>query len=287
MERKKDAACLLVLAVGLLVGIGGCAVRLTTAGAMVREVSEPTLLERCEFLGVVEANSNTAVMVAAGLQGFSGNTDGIDRRGMPGPKIIRKLRNKIGELGGNVFLLASGDRFEAEAEAYRCADEVTTVRELRQAAEAGDADAQYNLGVRYVNGEGTPQDFGEAYRWYQLAAEQGHAMAQAALGGMYFLGRGILKDDLEAVRWFRRAAEQGTEVAQGFLGRMYASGEGVLRDLVLAHMWYNIAGANGLDVEITFEATERLEAMMSRADINRAMELARRCMESDYQDCGL
>ncbi len=277
----------MVLAVGLLVGIGGCAARLTAAGAMVREVSEPTLLESCEFLGVVEANRNTAVMVVAGLQGFSGNTDGIDRRGMPGTEVIQKLRNKIGELGGNVFLLANGDRFEAEAEAYRCADEVTTVRALRQAAEAGDADAQYNLGVLYVNGEGTPQDFDEAYRWYHLAAEQGHPMAQAVLGGMYFFGRGILKDDLEAVRWYRRAAEQGNEVAQGFLGRMYANGEGVPQDLVLAHMWYNIAGANGLDVEITFEATERLGTMMSRADINRAMESAHRCMESDYQDCGL
>ena len=84
--------------------------------------------------------------------------------------------------------------------------------------------------------------------------------------------RGTLKDDLEAVRWYRRAAGQGHEVAQGFLGRMYTNGEGVPQDLVLAHMWYNTAGANGLDVEISFEATERLEAMMTRADINRAME---------------
>ena len=75
--------------------------------------------------------------------------------------------------------------------------------------------------------------------------------------------RGTLKDDLEAVRWYRRAAGQGHEVAQGFLGRMYTNGEGVPQDLVLAHMWYNIAGANGLDVEIAFEATERLEAMMT------------------------
>ena len=281
----------MVLAVGLSMGIGGCATRLTAAGAMVREAYDPTILERCEFLGILEADSNTAAAVAAGLTGFSDGAAGrpsrpLDRGGAPRSSVMRKLRNKIAELGGDVFILVGGDRLEVQAEAYRCADEATTVRETRQAAEAGDADAQYNLGGRYVNGEGTPQDFGEAYRWYQLAAEQGHAMAQAVLGGMYFLGRGILKDDLEAVRWFRRAAEQGNEVAQGFLGRMYTSGEGVLRDLVLAHMWYNIAGANGLDVEIAFEATERLEAMMSRADINRAMELARRCMESDYQDCG-
>ena len=40
---------------------------------------------------------------------------------------------------------------------------------FRQAAEQGDADAQYSLGVMYVNGEGVPQDFGEAYKWFNLA----------------------------------------------------------------------------------------------------------------------
>ena len=46
---------------------------------------------------------------------------------------------------------------------------------LRVRAEAGDAEAQNNLGVMYANGEGVPQDDAEAVRWYGLAAEQGHA----------------------------------------------------------------------------------------------------------------
>ena len=41
---------------------------------------------------------------------------------------------------------------------------------LRVRAEAGDAEAQVNLGVRYDNGLGVPQDDAEVLRWYRLAA---------------------------------------------------------------------------------------------------------------------
>ena len=46
--------------------------------------------------------------------------------------------------------------------------------ETRRLAEQGDADAQYNLGYRYVTGIGVPQDRAEAVRWLRLAADQGH-----------------------------------------------------------------------------------------------------------------
>jgi len=45
------------------------------------------------------------------------------------------------------------------------------------AAEQGDAEAQYNLGVRYANGEGVPEDYKEAVKWFRKAAEQGFAAA--------------------------------------------------------------------------------------------------------------
>ena len=40
-------------------------------------------------------------------------------------------------------------------------------------AELGDADAQNNLGLRYLIGEGAPQDYKKATEWFPLAAEQG------------------------------------------------------------------------------------------------------------------
>lgn len=51
--------------------------------------------------------------------------------------------------------------------------------DLRQAAEAGDAEAQIELGVLYEYGFGLPKNEVPALAWYTLAAEQGHAKAAA------------------------------------------------------------------------------------------------------------
>ena len=155
----------------------------------------------------------------------------------------------------------------------------------RQAAEQGDADAQYNLGLMYRNGLGVIQDFAEAVRWYRLAAEQGNAHAQILLGLSYESGDGVIQDEAEAVRWYRLAAEQGDASAQYHLGFRYEFGEGVIKDEVLAHMWFNIAGANG--IEFAREERDRVEGKLTRAEISRATELARACVASDYQDCAL
>ena len=69
----------------------------------------------------------------------------------------------------------------------------------RARAEAGDASAQYNLGVMYATGRDVPQDDAEAVAWYRRAAEQGHTEAQYNLGRMYAAGRGVQEDDAEAL----------------------------------------------------------------------------------------
>ncbi len=44
---------------------------------------------------------------------------------------------------------------------------------LRAAAEQGNAEAQYNLGLMYLEGQGVKQDNVEAYAWIRTAAAQG------------------------------------------------------------------------------------------------------------------
>ena len=51
----------------------------------------------------------------------------------------------------------------------------------RKAAEQGDPDAQYNLGLMYDNGNGVQRNYAEALRWLRMAAKQGFADAQTAL----------------------------------------------------------------------------------------------------------
>ena len=85
---------------------------------------------------------------------------------------------------------------------------------LRQRAEQGDADAQYNLGFVYQTGLGVPQDFVEAVRWYRLAADQGFAEAQANLGRAYYTGQGVPQDYVEAHKWANLATARVTEQLQ-------------------------------------------------------------------------
>ena len=81
--------------------------------------------------------------------------------------------------------------------------------QLRQAADQGDAEAQYKLGVRYAEGDGVPQDHREAVKWYRLAAEQALAEAQDNLGRMYARGDGVPEDYVKADVWLNLAAAQG------------------------------------------------------------------------------
>jgi TPR repeat protein len=47
----------------------------------------------------------------------------------------------------------------------------------------------------YANGQGVPQDYAEAVKWFRKAAEQGNAMAQYNLGIAYANGQGVSRDD--------------------------------------------------------------------------------------------
>ena len=119
------------------------------------------------------------------------------------------------------------------------------VRWFRRAAEQGDASGQNNLGVMYSRGRGVRQDDSEAVRWYRRAAEQGHALGQNNLGVRYRDGLGVVQDYGEAVRWFRRAAEQGHAGGQNNLGVMYSRGRGVRQDDSEAVRWFRRAAEQG------------------------------------------
>jgi len=117
--------------------------------------------------------------------------------------------------------------------------------DLRNLVHQGDAEAQYELGRRYYDGEGVAKDTLEAVKWFRKAADQGHAFAQTGLGRCYRDGLGVKKDAIEAMKWFRKAAEQGDAFCQTSLGNCYRVGEGVAKDDVEAVKWYRKAAEQG------------------------------------------
>ncbi|MCH8172945.1 MAG: sel1 repeat family protein [Proteobacteria bacterium] len=135
--------------------------------------------------------------------------------------------------------------FEKGLEAYDQGDYKTALKEWLIDANQGYAEAQYNLGLMYANGEGVSENDAEAVRWYRLAADQGYDKAQYNLGVMYLNGQGVPQDYAEAMRWYCLAADQGLTEAQYNLGVMYTKGEGVPKNYIIAYMWFNLAATQG------------------------------------------
>ncbi len=81
---------------------------------------------------------------------------------------------------------------------------------LKLAAEKGHAQAQYQVGMHYVNGKDTEQDDAKALQWLQKSAAQGYRPAQSYLAWMAMLGLGTHQDLNEAIHWFVSAHEPKT-----------------------------------------------------------------------------
>ena len=114
-------------------------------------------------------------------------------------------------------------------------------------------------------------------------ALNGNADAQYNLGIMYASGLGVIQDYNEAVKWFRLSSSQENAQALEIYGLMYASGRGVTHDYVRAHMWLNISASSG---DKNAEANLDIVAKkMTPTQIEKAQEMAQRCMKSNYKNC--
>lgn len=114
-----------------------------------------------------------------------------------------------------------------------------------KAAKQGNINAQSTLGLMYYEGQGVPQNYAEAAKWFRKAAEQGDSSTQFALGSMFVLGDGVKKDFAKALMWYRKAADQGSADAQKALGLMYDQGKGVKKNYEKAAKWYRRAAEQG------------------------------------------
>ncbi len=86
------------------------------------------------------------------------------------------------------------------------ADYGTALKVWMSAAEGGDPDAQYYVGVLYEKGaEGQP-NYTKAASWYRQAAERGVSRAAVNLGRLYEQGTGVEKNSVEAGKWFAKAS---------------------------------------------------------------------------------
>ena len=91
---------------------------------------------------------------------------------------------------------------------------LSTIDALRARATQGDADAQFELGVKYAAGSDVRTNDKEAAKWFTSAARQGNVQAEQMLGDFYLLGRGVPKDLVRAYAWSAKAAAAGDEASK-------------------------------------------------------------------------
>jgi Sel1 repeat len=117
---------------------------------------------------------------------------------------------------------------------------------LRSRAEAGEARAQFLLGLAYEYGyAGLTKDVAEALRWNTRAAEQGIGLAETWVGDFYYDGIGVPIDYAAALGWYRRGSEHGYAPASRYVGDFHLFGLGTDRSPEQAIEWYSRAATQG------------------------------------------
>jgi TPR repeat protein len=135
---------------------------------------------------------------------------------------------------------------------------------LYRKAEQNDPDAEYNLGLRLLRGEGLPRNEAEAATWFERAARMGDARAQFQLGEVYTSGTGVPQDQVTGYTWMTLASSNGDTQAEAAirgltpelsgpdiarvrwnLAEMYKNGIGTRADKSAAYVWYSLAEAAG------------------------------------------
>lgn len=171
---------------------------------------------------------------------------------------------------------------DAGVAAYKKNDYATALRELTPDAKAGDAKAQYYLGLLHAHGYGVPKNPAEAAKWFQKAAEQDVPEAQFDLGHLYRRGAGVPQDYEQAILWLRKAADNGDTFAQSSLAEMYLDGHGTERDLVQAYKWTVLAEPRrpGQRVKWNSFPVRRIAKQMKPAELSKAQKLVREWLRS-------
>ena len=135
-------------------------------------------------------------------------------------EIIQETEEEIRKIQEEDVLIRGFDHYDdgKYAEAVEC---------FLDAADNGNSDAMFMLGLCYELGNGVRQDYHRAVDWYERAAALDDATAQERLGDLYAEGIGVALDKVESAKWYRKAAENGNMDAKARLGVCYIVGEGV------------------------------------------------------------
>jgi TPR repeat protein len=161
--------------------------------------------------------------------------------------------------GRREALAPRGDLFLAGAAGPK--DRTRAASVYAQAAAYGDADAAYAAGILYADGDPDPMDDPlKAIGFLRQAAQAGRADASADYGLMLYQGRGVARDLKGAAQWFKAAAEGGDLDGAFYWALVNAKAEGTPQNLELAVQWARVAKGSSPDADRLLAQLEAIAA---------------------------
>jgi hypothetical protein len=124
--------------------------------------------------------------------------------------------------------------------AFRNSDYRQSYQVSAPAAEAGNAEAQYYVGIAYILLPDM-RDLEKGRLWLEKSAAQGYGLAQADVGRLYLFGEeGFDKNEKLGIEYLKKAANDPDALTRAnfFLGKAYEEGLGVTPSASLAASYY-------------------------------------------------
>ena len=156
---------------------------------------------------------------------------------------------------------------------------------IKQKADAGDAEAQYIVGMVYrLDVVKNTENMKTAIEWIRKSAEQGYAAAQNSLGMLYVSGVGLAQSDMQGFGWVQKAANSNDAIAQYNLSMMYLAGIGVKADENKAFELAKKASDQKLVQAQVLLAGMMLDGRGARQDRNGALALYRQAAQTEFPE---
>lgn len=119
------------------------------------------------------------------------------------------------------------------------------IEALTNSAQLGHHQAQFELGMLYLNGELLPRNEREAAQWFKAASDAGHLDGTLWYAACLSTGLGVAPDLATALTLLERAAHNGQLQAKTILGCIMLTGDGIKRNIVRGSALLIEAASNG------------------------------------------
>ena len=158
--------------------------------------------------------------------------------------MLRTGQSRIAIAAGCAALLAAPALATVKdgVDAWGRGDYTTAIAEWQGPAQAGDADAMFNLAQAFRLGRGVPQDTSRAADLYRRAAEAGHLQAADTYGLLLFQSG----EREAALPYVQAAARRGDPRSQYLLGIAQFNGDVMPKNWVEAYALMTLANGAGL-----------------------------------------